>query len=461
MRLPLLFVLGCLAAFALAACKDDTNRVISAEVSPNGHSFVLMPITERGVTDITVSVAWKTDWITGQGANPWAPLIGTNAMLSGGTQALNPADVGALFDDKNARGALYSTADMILGEVEFPNNYQDDVLPVMTEMFQSPRFDPAWFQRLKDQQLDGLSGAWPLAFDMWQASRFAILGDTELTRFLNANDFATLQGLTVEDLKDWHAASFARAPVAVVVTGATDADNAGVIVDTLLGAPGTAPQPAAPTWSAAFTGPMIYLHDPSAEKSLIGLLGPMPDTRDGRDATDIVAARLFAGGAASPLFQAIRADLGATYGMTAEFANYTRALRVFLIAGEIDTEKMPQARDAILRAYADFVASPDMTLLGETAEGLANQLREARGYVSGSAGMLRELVIDGIDPQTLKTLPEDIEALTEADIVARLQTVFPAPGSLVIYAAGPDPAAFPEACVITEPAEALNCKGAE
>ena len=138
-----------LSLFGLLACNDDTNRVIAEHTSPAGHVFQLMPITEKGVTDITVSAAWATDWLNDPNNNPWVPNLATEMMISGGTAELSPADVLELLEDKNAYGDIGAAADFIYAEVEFPNNHRDTVVPVLSDLFQRPVFDSNWFDRIK------------------------------------------------------------------------------------------------------------------------------------------------------------------------------------------------------------------------------------------------------------------------------------------------------------------------
>lgn len=168
----------CTLFFGVAACKDDNNRVISSHVSPAGHSFQLMPITEKGVTDVMVSAAWATDWLNNSQNNTWVPGLAAEMMISGGTATLSPADVLDLLEDKNAYGHIASTSDLIYGEIELPNNHRNAVLPVLADLFQQPVFDPVWFARIAGQTRDQATQDIPLNFRMWEASRYAIFAES-------------------------------------------------------------------------------------------------------------------------------------------------------------------------------------------------------------------------------------------------------------------------------------------
>ena len=451
-----------LSLFGLLACNDDTNRVIAEHTSPAGHVFQLMPITDRGVTDITVSAAWATDWLNDPNNNPWVPNLATEMMISGGTAELSPADVLELLEDKNAYGDIGAAADLIYAEVEFPNNHRDTVVPVLSDLFQRPVFDSNWFDRIKGQRRYAAAVEdKAIAFDMWEASRHAIFGESPQVEFLNRKNLEALDTATLDDLRAWHEKSFSHAPVALVVTGAVNAEDAGEIIDALLPPPGDAPSEFFDATSLQLPDEMIYLHRPEAEKSVIGLLGTLPDTRDGKDGVDLVIAHLFAGGADSPLFDAIRTNLGASYGMSVELVNYSRAQRGFIIAGEIDTKKMPDARDAVLAAYSSFRTEPDLDSLTDITQRIANSIRHEMVFVSSSARIIRELLLDERDPQDYQKLPDVISQLKGEDVRTRLLSAFPDVADVAVFAAGPAPSAFPEACIITTTEQALDCKTSE
>ena len=454
------FVCAALAPLALIACKDENNRVISKQVSPLGHAFYLMPILEKGVSDITVSAAWATDWVATPGQNEWVPALAAQTMMAGGTAALPPADVLDLLEEKNTRGNIIPAAEIIYADVKFPNNHTDVVLPVLAELFQAPAFDTQWFERIKAQRIEAASVSQrPVAHDMWEAARFAIFGDGPLTEFLNGHDLEDLAAVSRADLQGWQEVSFDERPLALVVTGATDAAEAAKIVDTLLPTLGAAPAPKPLPQSAEYPAKPIYLHLPEAEKSTLGFLGPMPSAADGQDLVDLVAGHLFASGADSPLFEAVRSELGASYGMGMQFSNFTRESRVVTISGEVEGAKMAAVVSAVLESYSTFLNDPDTDQLADFTTRIADRIRDNQKFVSTSAEMIRELVLHGRDPQGYHDLADTTEALTATDIKARLTAAFPPADQLAVFAAGPDPSHLPGACVIVEPAQAVSCRG--
>lgn len=456
MKNALLAVCGLIV---LAACNEDKdNRVISKHVSPGGHSFHLMPILEDGVSDVTVAAAWYTDWTMTPGNNLWAPALATQLMISGGTADLAPPDVLELFDEHGSYGEIFATVDTVYAEVEFPNHKEDEILPVLSELFQTPQFDEKWLERTRGEFLESLDTAeQPVALQMWEASRYAVLGEGPQLTVLNGKGREDLVSLTRDDLLKWHAASVAKTPTMIVVTGGIKADDAGEVVDRLFPAPEPSDVVPHTVQPADFTRKVIYLNRPEAEKSVIGFLGALPDTRDGLDSVDLTLFNVFSGGAGSPLFERIRSDLGATYGMSAGYTNYSRRQRLLFIAGEIDTDKMADVREAVLAAYAEFLTDPDLTELGNMGQRVAESLRNDLEYVNTSARFIRETLLDELDEDVYHTLPNMVEELTEEQAKDRLTTAFPKAEDLLVFAVGSDPSAFPDACVIEEPYQAEDC----
>jgi hypothetical protein len=64
----------------------EENRSVILATTPQRNEFHFMPIYEPGVTDITITIAWPSDWAYEASLNPAVPYIGTETLLSGGTE---------------------------------------------------------------------------------------------------------------------------------------------------------------------------------------------------------------------------------------------------------------------------------------------------------------------------------------------------------------------------------------
>lgn len=449
-----------LSLTVLASCyKQDTegSRSVVTLTSDAGQSFHFMPIYEDGVTDITVRIAWPTNWARSVGRNPAVPYVGSELILSGGTADLKPQDVMEMFNTNNAGGFLLASPDFVFGELGFPKEHIDETVQIAAEMLSNPQLDDPWLDRIKQDFLQGQIELQAVSANkMWSAARVAVLGQTPLSRSLDLPDLDAITALTREDILAWHAETFTKTGVMVVVTGAISEEDAGQVVDDLLaslpeGAPKLQPQDA-----ADFSQKTILLHLPSAEKTTLGLLGRLPPTTEDGYIEDLLAVQLL-NGANSPLFDAIRTELRATYGLQSGYTNYTRALRPFFIFGEVETSRLAEVRDVALEAYETFRKSPDLTGLNELRSRVVEGTKENISYVNVSAQVIMELALDGKDVTQAPDLHKGYEDITSDALTVRLATMFPPASSLIVLAVSPDENALPGACVISEIGDAINC----
>ena len=168
---------------------------------------------------------------------------------------------------------------------------------------------------------------------MWNAARLAILGDQPITRFLNLPDLEVIDDVTLTQVQDWHQINLTQAPSAVAVSGAIDETKAGEAIDALLAHLPIGGAVQAPETQANFIPRTVLFHAADAEKTTMALLGQLPPTSEGSDIYDLMALSVF-GRPDGPLFEAVRTNLGATYGIQPVYTNYDRATRLLTITGE-------------------------------------------------------------------------------------------------------------------------------
>lgn len=457
---------------SLVACKDTENRKVVQAETPEGRSFYYMPIDEAGVTDITITMAWPMGWAYDADLNPATPYVAAEAILSGGTPQLRPQDVLELFNDKNASGRLYVRSDHAIGELSFPKEHIADIVSVSAQMLTSPKFDPAWLERIKQGFIvNQTQFQTQTANQMWAAARQAVLGQRALNAFLSLPDLSAIEAVGIEDLHDWHTATLTQDVAAIVVTGAIDRADAGKAVDDLLGhlpdasaqaqvqgqSQGQRPGQADSVGVADFAPRTILLHLPQAEKTTLALLGPLPPTAKGGDLADLLAVHLFGRPGDGPLFQAIRTDLRASYGFQAGFTNYDRATRFMFITGEVEAAKLAQAVDVIRTTYDSYRTTSDFDGFEDVRKNLSEGTAKNVLYVDVAARTMLELALDERDPSVAPNLGALFAEVSTTDVAARLATAFPAADRLIVLAASPDADVLPGACVITDIAQASDC----
>ena len=127
----------------------EENRSVISATTPRGHTFHFMPIYEPGVTNITIMIAWPSNWAYEASRNPAVPYIGTETLLSGGTDDISPKELNEFLSDRNSGGSLIPTADYVYGEINFPKDYREEVIKLASDTLRSPKFDPRWVHRIK------------------------------------------------------------------------------------------------------------------------------------------------------------------------------------------------------------------------------------------------------------------------------------------------------------------------
>jgi predicted Zn-dependent peptidase len=363
-----------------------------------------------------------------------------------------------LFNDSNANGFLYATPDHVIGELSFPKEHIDDVVSIAAEVLTSPRFDTTWTNRVKQGLIANQSQAQAaMSQQMWQAARLAILSDTPLYNFLSLSDVTVIEDVTVDDLLRWHQSTIVKSNVTIVVTGAISRADAGKAVEQLLAdLPAAEPIPASPI-KPDFTPRTILLHLPEAEKTTLGLVGQLPPTSEGGDLIDLLALNFFARSGDGPLFNAVRTELRASYGFEAGFTNYDRATRLMFIGGEVETEKLSEAANLILTTYDNYRTDADLTGFDDLRRGISDHTEQNVLFVDVAARTILQLALDQQDTSIAPRLGAEIDAVLAKDVSERLSTVYPTTDRMVIVAASPDANALPDACVITQIEQVVQC----
>lgn len=453
----ILFVVSIL--LSLAACKEDASREVVMAKTPDGRPFHFMPIQEKGITDITITIAWPMSWAYDSGVNPAVPYVASEAILSGGTDNLEPQDVLELFNDKNARGHLYVNSNHAVGELSFPKEHIEDVVSIASQMLASPQFKQPWITRVKQGMLVNQTKLKAqTATQMWDAARLTILGDGPLHNFLSLPDPTVIENVRIEDLRQWHRETIVQETAAIVVTGAISDEDAGKAIDTLLSALPKGQERAVASVQPDFTSKIILLHLPDAEKTTLGFIGQLPPTAEGDDTIDLLALHFFGQSGSGPLFDAIRTELRASYGFQTGYTNYDRARRIMYIGGEVETAKLAQAVDVIRGTYEIFRSKPDLTGLEDLRKGLAEGTTRNVSYVDIAARTILELALDDLDVTAAPRLGETIDSITAQDVRERLNSVFPSGSDLIVVAASSDATALPGACVITKIEQVQECQ---
>ncbi|MGH1466198.1 MAG: M16 family metallopeptidase [Cognatishimia sp.] len=457
------FVVLLLCVLGISACQEDTKRQVVMVESPAGHSFAYMQINEPGKTDVSINVAWPTDWARDASLNPMLPTVASEALLNSGTKQFSSAEIMNGFNERNARARVYASPDHMRGVLNFPKEHMAFVLDVASAALAEPTYDPIWLQRAHQGVLDQVAHQnGETHFQMWAAARTAVLAEDPLDRYLSMRVDTSESEVSRQAAQDWHKNVFTQANAVVAVEGVLSEAEAGAAVDQLLAGLPEGRKRAADMVSAApaaqvnFAPRRIFLHLPDAGKTTMGLLGQLPDTTSPGEETDLLALHFF-GRQDGALITAMREELRASYVAQTGAVNYDRATRLFYIYSEVGPEKLAQALELAAQTYGQFRTQPDFAGFEVFQERFSADVGKNIGYFDVAANAVVELMLDGRDPAGAPSLDKQFAEATQQAVAKRLQDAFPAAEDLIWLAAGPDASQWPEACVITDIAEAALC----
>lgn len=445
------------AVLFVAACQDKAPTA-AVHTSEGGITFTLIALPDNA--DVSIQMAWASDWAYRADTNKAAPFVGADLILAGGADGYAAGDVGERFADIESEGYLYlSGNDHLIGELTFPAEHLDETITIANAHLRAPAFDPVWFDRITDGLADTIAeaGTQP-ANASFDAARWAVFGDVPLRAALSLDDAAIFASLTVADIAAWHDETIDNTPDVVVVTGGIDAATAGAALDDLLaGLPMRAPV-AAPAVAVNYGGQPILLHMPNAAVTTLALIGPLPPTRLGDEMEDLILLHALGGDDQSVLSTTVRDDLRASYAFGAGFDNFTREHRLLYMFGEVGPDQLAAVETSVRRAYADFITAGAPDQIDARKAVFAPGFADLTDFISDLARSELQSQLDGYAAGRALSLSAELDAVTAASLAQRLAQAYAPLTGLVTVAVSPDAAALPDACVITAPAQAVRCR---
>ena len=442
---------------ALSACRED-SPVASVETSPGGIRYTLIQIPDR--KNVTVHVAWPTDWAYREGVSKAAPPVGTQLILAGGAKGHPAGEAGERFADLGSEGSIYASGnDHIIGELTFERNHTYQTVEIANAHLRAPELGQMWFDRIRygieRNMAEAQSQPAHAGFD---AVRWAVFGAQPLRNALSLDDPGTFAALTRDDIVAWHAETFTRNPEAVVVVGGIDAEAADPVLDALFRDLPEADHEISRKTEPDFTPRRILLHQPDAETTTLAFIAPLPASRLGGEFEDLILTHALGGDDQSVLFNAVRTELGASYGFDAGIANYTREHRILFMTGEIETGRLADAARAVHEAYASFRQTGPDGDLEDRQERLEPIFSDLPDSLTRQARSELQSALDGRGSGRSLELANELAAVTADSVAERLRDGFPSENAFIVIAVSPDTTALPDACVIAAPREAADCR---
>jgi predicted Zn-dependent peptidase len=425
-------------------------------VTDSGVPFYFYPMEDA--EQVSIQVAWSTDWAKDATGNPAVPYLGAQALLSGGTAELDPAEVLETFRDLNANAAIVNVIDHVRGSLVAPLESIGEAVSIVNTVLSGPRFKQPWIDRLQNSMTlnQEQMNASPQK-QMLDMILFATLDDHHLLQSISLNDTTLIGAVTQQELFDWHASTFNRLNSEVVIAGSISVAEASKLVESLFAGLPDGVKLVGYSQPLKYESKSILLHAPKLESSILAMVGELPPTREGGEFEDVVAIAMLGQGPNSELFRAVRTELRSSYAFTSAAASLSRSIRFLQISGEVNADKIAEVREAAISTYDEFIVSGRFPQLEGLVEGISNNLRGAGSNANTMASTILEAVLDGHAPERGAEIVSEFQKVSSTTLSDRLSTSYPRSSQFITFVVSPDRNALPDACVIQHPREAEHC----
>lgn len=381
----------------------------------NGMGVWLVPLPDREL----VSIHLLTDAGAATENEAHAGIAGLTAqLLVTGTQRL---DAGAFAETTERLGievGSESSWDSARAGFTALGSKLEEGLGLLAEMLRTPRLDPGEFDRLRSERLNDILQARAdpgrLADESFLREVFS---DEVPYGRLSAGRPETIEALTVEDARAFHAANYAPDVADIIVAGAISPDITLAAVERHLGDwSGSAPghRSFQPTQRGGRR--IVVVDRPGSVQSelRVGHLGI--DRHDPRYFPAVVMAALLGGVFGSRLNMRLREELGYTYGARCSF-DPRRAVGPFTATAAVQTEVTVDAIRELLGQLDRIREAPpsDEELIGvrDFLVGVFPLRFESTG---GIASAIEPLAVYDLPSDWWQTYRANLEAVGADDV---------------------------------------------
>jgi zinc protease len=288
---------------------------------------------------------------------------------------------------------------------------------LLADALRRPRMDPADWDRVQRLHLEDLtlSEDDPGTVASWVGSR-VLYGDASPYAWPAEGSRATVEGLTLDEVKAQQAALFRAGAATILIAGDLTPDEARAILDGALGdwkdtAPRAAPAPSAGSVLASGVLRVVVVDRPGAVQTVVRFVLPGVKTADPNRLNLRLLNTLFGGSFTSRLNQNLRERNGYAYGAGSRFVLRAGAGH-FVASSSVRADVTGAAVKEFLaefdRLEAADITDAEVTKARETFRSDTVQSLEG---VSGIVGAAADLLAGGLP---FETLGADLAALDSA-----------------------------------------------
>lgn len=286
-----------------------------------------------------------------------AALLDQGVRAEGGQPELDAQSVAEGFENIGARMGAAASVDSASLSLRTLSNPQrlEPAFNLFTRVMAQPSLPPDAFSRERDRALLGLKAAEQKPDSVAQRTFYKALYGDHPYAWLPAGDIASVQALTLADVKRFHATHYVQAGMSIVLVGDLDRAKAEALAERLAAelpkGEAQAPIPAPTALTASKT---IHVPFPSSQATI--LMGQLGMSRHDADYFPLYVGNHILGGSgfSSILMDEIREKRGLAYG-TYSYLSPMQQPGPFVMGVQTKLEQAEQAEKLMRESLARFI----------------------------------------------------------------------------------------------------------
>lgn len=330
----------------------------------NGLNVVLLERHSAPIVNITIAV--DAGFASDTAAKAGAASLALNLMQEG-TKTRNAFEIADQLDSLGARLNTFSQLDMSFVKLQATSENLRPSLEILSDVVLNPSFPQDQFSIQKQRRLAqiGQEQASPNTMALRVAPGLLYGANHAYGKPLTGSGYEkSVEGITREDLIQWHAQWFKSGSATVIVTGDTTMAKVQPALEAAFSTwkPGKAPVKSVATVAKTRGGKVYLIDKPDAPQSTILAAHVSEPSGQAEDQAIETVIQNFGGMATSRLNRNLRLDKHWSYGTTG-FLTSARAQRPFVVIAPVQTDKTKESMTEVAKEIRGVAG--DRPLAGE------------------------------------------------------------------------------------------------